>query len=184
MIGHMDEAVGGRDYLEDAGRTVPAAHGGAPSRQPVDRPAFRILEVAPAAIREGHQVAVIMVAASRHDCVVGRELELAHHAAQHVLGHAAVIHHAQRLSGAAGGQSLLHLLHLALVEVVVQLHLGVSRELEGICLPGVEVQPDEELPHHEAQYVVESYHAGVAGGIVRDAVVTSHATGRDGQHGV
>ena len=184
MVRHMDETVGGRYYLEDAGNPATAFHGRTPDAEHVDGPALLVLEVGSSAVGEGHEVAVVVVAPAGHYGVVGREPELVHDAAHEFLRHGAVVHHPQRLSGAPRGKALLHLLHLAVVEVVVDLHLGIPSELERICLVSVEIQPDEELAQHETQHVVERYDAGVSGIVVGNTVIPAHASRRNGQHSV
>ena len=185
MVGHVDEAVRGGDDLEKPGNAaVLPRHRGPPGAEHVERPALRVLEVAAAAVGEGHEVAVVVIAAAWHHGVVGREPELAHDPPEQVRGHLAVVHDPQGLAGAARRKALLDLLHLALVEVVVDLHLGVARELEGICLPAVESEADEELVHHQAENVVERDHAGVAIVVVGNAVVPAHTARGYREHGV
>ena len=125
-----------------------------------------------------------MVSPAGHDSIVGREFELAYDPTQQFAGHLAVVHDPQRFSGTAGRKALLDLLHLAFVEVIVYLHLGVAGELEGVGLELFEVQSDKEFAHHQPQYVVEGDHACVAVGIVGKTVITAHAAGGDRKHGV
>ena len=184
MVRHMDEPVRRGDYLEYPGDAVRLPHGSSPVSKHVKRFAQGIFEVISAAVGEGHQVLVIMVSPAWHDGVVGRKLELPYDPSEQFTRHLAVVHDSQRLSGTAGRKAPLDLLHLAFVEVVVNLHLGVPGELEGVGVKLVEVQPDEEFAHHQPQYVVKGHHACVAVGVVGETVITAHTAGGDRKHGV
>ena len=163
VVGDVDEAVLLLDLLEQAlGPRQLALHDGRPRR---------VFQVAPAAVGELHQVAVVLVAPAGQDGVELVEVQLAEHLLQQVLRHAGVVDHPQGLALLAALDALGYLLQRAVAQVVVDLHLGVFRELERVGLEVLVFQPDEDEREAAAHDVfhVHQVMAPLAGGQLGEA---------------
>ena len=147
LVGHVDIAVVLLDELQEADVLVQFGFdNGRPGR---------VFQVLAAAVGEGHQVFVVVIASAGLHRVQFVQVQLVHDALQQVFGHAGVVDDAQGVSLAAALHSLGYLLEHAVTQVVVNLHLGVLGELEGIGLVVRIVHPAEYHGQAEADDVVQ-----------------------------
>ena len=147
VVGHVDVAVVLLNELQQADVLVQL---GLDDGRPRG-----ILQVLASTVGEGHQVFVVMITSPGQYGVQLVEIQFVHHALQQVLGHAGVVDDTQRVTLAAALDALGNLLQESVAQVVVNLHLGILGELEGV---GLEVRVVHAAEYHgqaEADDVVQ-----------------------------
>ena len=133
-----------------------------------------VFQVLPAAIGEGHQVFVVMITTSGQHRVQLVEIQHVHHTLVQVFRHGGVVDDAQGIAFPPTLHSLGYLLQHAVTQVVVYLHLGILRKLEGVRFEVVVVQSAEDDRKTESDDIVQVHQV-----VVAVLVGQSHKTSAD-----
>ena len=99
----------------------------------------------PPAVRELHQILVVVVPAALEHRVILVQVKLAQHPPLEVLWHTFIIQHPQRCAFLPAFQPFGYLLQDTVPPVVIYLHLGIPRELERISLHAGIFKPLENI---------------------------------------
>ena len=148
VVRHVYEPV---SLLHHAQHTVPAAV----RLRSDDGFPHRILQVVASAVRESHQVLMVVIASSSLHSVELVEVKQVHHTLVQSCRHVLIVYHSERVALPAALHSLRYLLQNACPQVVANLHLRILRELESIRLKVPVSQSAEDERQTIAYHVVQ-----------------------------
>ena len=132
----MDETISFLNLFQQTFRTVKLF---LQNRRP-----GRIFQVGTSAVREAHQILVILIASASQYGIQNIQIHLFQHSFQQILGHTSVVDHTQRLTTLPALHSFRNLLQGSGTQVIVDFHFSIAGKLKRVCL---EIRIAESLEH-------------------------------------
>ena len=118
---------------------------------------FGVFQIVTAHIGEADEILEVVIAPTRHDGVVGADLQLELEEAYHGSGHLPLVDEAHRHGGKALLQAVTHLVHQAQVQLVGEIVFGIPGQLHRIGGNLVVVEEAfEDLVEAEADDVIQN----------------------------